>query len=108
MANEDGQLQLLHHPECVFVRTEMDVKQTPMKVSFVKMRQCHELRPEFLEVVQNERISIPSNVKRNCVDLAEKYLSEIAVTFYQSLPSVNTEKKGESSERPSDNDSDSD
>ncbi|XP_078368458.1 uncharacterized protein LOC144652294 [Oculina patagonica] len=107
VANEDGQLELLHHPECVFVRTEMDAKQTPMKVSFVKMRQCHELRPEFLEVVHNNRIPIPSNVKRNCVDLAEKYLSERAVTFYHSLPSVNTEKKGEGSERPSDSDSDS-
>lgn len=88
--NETGQLQLVHHPDCAFVRFEMNPKQPPLKVSFIKQRQCTELRPEFLHTLQ--RRPVREDVKRSCIKLAKKYLSEYAVQFYESLSSINEEE----------------
>ena len=41
--NDDGELRLIYHPESVFMRSEMNVKQLPRKVSFIKKRRGTEL-----------------------------------------------------------------
>ena len=79
--NDDGQIQLVHHPESVFMGSEMNVKQPPRKVSFIKRKQGAQLRPEYLYPVKGD-------VKHGCVQMAQKYLSKSAVHFYQSLPSI--------------------
>ena len=89
--NDDGQLQLVYHPESVFMRSEMNVKQPPRKVSFIKKNQGAELRPEYLHPVRQERRPVKGDVKRDCVQMAQKYLSKSAVQFYQSLPSIEEE-----------------
>ena len=89
--NDDGQLQLVYHPESVFMRSEMNVKQPPRKVSFIKKKQGTELRPEYLHPVRQERRPVKGDVKRDCVQMAQKYLSKSAVQFYQALPSIEEE-----------------
>ena len=84
--NED--LQLVHHPESVFVRFQMNPKEVPRKISFVEKKQVIELRPELLTTLREERKPVCEDLKRPCVRLAQKYLSLNAVRFYQSLPST--------------------
>ena len=90
--DENGDLQLVHHPDNVFVRFEMDSRQFPRKISFLKKKQCMELRPELLTTVRRERRAIREDVKRSCVKLAQKYLSQPAIRFYESLPSSTSEE----------------
>ena len=90
--DENGDLQLVHHPDNVFVRFEMDSRQFPRKISFLKKKQCMELRPELLTTVRRERRAIREDVKRSCVKLAQKYLSQPAIRFYESLPSSTVKK----------------
>ena len=89
--NDHGQLQLVHHPETVFMRTKMNAKQPPRNVSFIKKKQGAELRPEYLSPVRQERRPVKGDVKRDCVQIAQKYLSKSAVRFYQSLLSIEEE-----------------
>ena len=91
LRKNDGQLQLVYHPESVFMRSEMNVKQPPRKVSFIKKKQGTELRPEYLHPVRQERRPVKGDVKRDCVQMAQKYLSKSAVQFYQVLPSIEEE-----------------
>ena len=83
--------QLVHHPDNVFIRFKINPKQLPRKVSFMKKKQATELRPELLTTLRQERRPVREDVKRSCVKLAQKYLSEHAVRFYESLPSTNEE-----------------
>ena len=83
--DDNEELQLVPHPESVFVRFQ---KEVPRKISFVKKKQATELRPEFLSTLREERKPVREDVKRSCVRLAQKYLSLKAVRFYQSLPST--------------------
>ena len=89
--DDHGQLQLVHHPETVFMRTKMNAKQPPRNVSFIKKKQGTELRPEYLSPVRQERRPVKGDVKCDCVQIAQKYLSKSAVRFYQSLPSIEEE-----------------
>ena len=82
--DDNGELQLVPHPESVFVRFQIN----PRKISFVKKKQATELRPEFLTTQREERKPVCEDVKRSCVRLAQKYLSLYAVRFYQSLLSI--------------------
>lgn len=91
--DHNGELQLVHHPESVFVRFEMNSKQFPRKISFLKKRQGIKLRPELLTTVRQERRPVREDVKRSCVKLARKYLSEHAIRFYESLPSADEENE---------------
>lgn len=94
--NETGQLELVHHPESVFIRCELNPKQPPREISFVKQRQGTELRPELLKTLRQERRPVRDDVKRDCVEIAQKYLSENAIRFYQSLP-TSIEEENDSS-----------
>lgn len=89
--DDHGQLQLVHHPETVFMRSKMDAKQPPRNVSFIKKKQGAELRPEYLSPVRQERRPVKGDVQRDCVQIAQKYLSKSAVRFYQSLPLIEEE-----------------
>ena len=86
--DDNGELQLVPHPESVFVRFQINPKEVPRKISFVKKKQATELRPEFLTTLREGRKPVHEDVKRSCVRLAQKYLSLYAVRFYQSLPST--------------------
>lgn len=89
--DDDGQLQLVFHPESVFMRSKMNVRQQPRKVSFIKKKQGAELRPEYLSPVRQERRPVKADVKRDCLQIAQKYLSKSAVQFYRTLPSIEEE-----------------
>ena len=84
--DDNEELQLVPHPESVFVRFQINPKEVPQKISFVKKKQATELRPEFLTTLREERKPVREDVKRSCVQLAQKYLSLNAVRFYLSLP----------------------
>ena len=86
--DDNGELQLVPHPESVFVRFQINPKEVPRKISFVEKKQATELRPEFLTTLREERKPVREDVKPSCVRLAQKYLSLYAVRFYQSLPST--------------------
>ena len=86
--DNNEELQLVPHPESVFVRFQINPKEVPRKISFVKKKQATELRPEFLTALSEERKPVCEDVKRSCVRLAQKYLSLNAVRFYQFLPST--------------------
>lgn len=90
--DENGELKLVHHPESVFVRQEMNSKELPRRVDFRKKRQGIELRPELLRTLSLQRKPVRDHVKRSCVKLARKYLSEHALRFYESLPSISNEE----------------
>ena len=51
-----------------------------------------ELRPELLTIVRRENIAVREDVKRSCVKLAQKYLSQSGIRFYESLPSSTSEE----------------
>ena len=95
--DENNKLQLVHHPDSVFVRFELNPKQLPRKVSFLKKKQGIELRPELLTILRQERLRpVREDVKRSCVNLAKKYLSQRAIQFYESLPSNDDENDSDS------------
>ena len=94
--DENGQLHLVHHPESVFVRLAIDPKQLPKRVSFRKKKQRIELRPELLKTLTMQRIEpVRDQVKRSCVKLARKYLSQHAIRLYESLPSIDEQEEHE-------------
>ena len=85
IADDEGNLQLVHHPDTVFVRFAMDTRQPPRAVSYVKKRQATELTPRLLKTLRLESKPVKEEVKRSCLKLAEKYLSVEAVRFYANL-----------------------
>ena len=88
---DNQELQLVHHPDIVFIRFQMNPKEIPRRISFVKKKQATDLKPEFLTVLRQQRRPVREDVKNSCVRLAQKYLSINAVRFYQSLPSTQEE-----------------
>ena len=93
--DENGQLHLVHHPESVFVRLAIDPKQLPRRVSFRKKKQRIELRPELPNTLRMQRKPVRDQVERSCVKLARKYLSQHAIRFYESLPSIDEQEEHE-------------
>ena len=91
IVHEDENLKLEHHPNCVYIRFRMDQRRTPTRVCFQKRKQAIELRPELLETLRLEKRPVPEGVKNFCIKLAQKYLNENAIRFYQSLQSVDEE-----------------
>ena len=91
IVDKDGNLKLEHHPDCVYIRFRMDQKETPTRVCFQKKKQATELRPELLETLRQEKRPVREGVKNFCIKLAQKYLNENAIRFYQSLHSVDEE-----------------
>lgn len=47
---------------------------------------------------ETRKKAIREDVKRSCVKLAQKYLSQSAVRFYESLPSSTSAEENEGSE----------
>ena len=74
--DNNEELQLVPHPESVFVRFQINPKEVPWKISFVKKKQATELRPEFT-TLREERKPVHEDVKSS----AQKYLSLNAVCF---------------------------
>ena len=62
----------------------MDPKEQPRRVSFIKKRQVTKLMLLLTPFSQEAR-PVKKSVKDFCVKLAQKYLTENAVHFYQSL-----------------------
>ena len=69
----------------MFLRFRMDPKAQPRRVSFIKKRQVTKLMPELLTPFSQEARPVKKSVKDFCVKLAQKYLAQNAVHFYQSL-----------------------
>ena len=90
--DENGELQLVHRPDCVFVRFQMNPREEARRVSFVKRKQGIALRPELLCTLRQEKRAVREDIKRSCIKLARKYLSEHAVRFHESLPSADDEE----------------
>ena len=85
MEDEEGNLRLCKHTETTFVRFTLNTREKPRIVSFVKKKQAGDLNPDHLVPVTQERKAIRDDVKQSCLKLAEKYLSQRAITFYASL-----------------------
>ncbi len=85
ISNDEGNPELVHHLETVFLRFSMDTEETPSTVSYIKKKQRRELLPELLETVRRESKPVFEDVKTSCLNLAKKYLSANAVRFYESL-----------------------
>lgn len=87
IADEERNLQLSWHTETPFIRFTMDTTEKPRIVSFIKRKQAVELNAaEHLVPVRKEKKPIRNDVKKDCIKLAQKYLSETAKQFYTSLP----------------------
>ena len=87
ITDQEKNLQLSWHPETPFIRFTMDTKEKPRIASSLKKKQCMELNAaEHLVPVRLEKKPIRDDVKRDCLRLAQKYLSETAKRFYASLP----------------------
>ena len=69
----------------------MNVRQQPRKVFFIKKEQVRELRLEYLSPVRQKRQPVNTDVKRVCLQIAQKNLSKSAVQFYRTLPSIKEE-----------------
>lgn len=91
LANREGNLELVHHPDSVFLRFKMDAKQCPKTVSYVKKKQAHELKPELLKPVSRVSKPVKEDAKKGSSTLAEKYLTPNAERFYNSLRCIEKE-----------------
>ena len=85
LLNENGELKVVHHPESVFLQFCVDPKEQPRHISFIKKRQVTKLMPELFTLFSQEARPVKESFKDFCVNLAQKYLAENAVNFYQSL-----------------------
>ena len=85
VADLEGKLELAHHPETVFIRFNIDTKENPRRVSFSKKKQMTELNSDLLVSARHEQRPVKNQVKKDCLKLARKYLSERAQEFYASL-----------------------
>ena len=54
-------------------------------VSFYKKKQMTDLNSDLLVPVRHEQRPVNNQVKKDCLKLARKYLSERAQAFYASL-----------------------
>ena len=78
VAHLEGKLELVHHPETVFLRFNIDTKETPRLVSFSKKKQMTELHSDLFVPARHEQRPVKNQVKKDCLKLARKYLSESA------------------------------
>ena len=86
--DNNEELELVHHPESIFIRFQINPKAVPWKISFLKKEQVTDLRPKLLTTLRKKRKQVRKDVKCFCILLAQKYLSLNAVRFYKSLPST--------------------
>lgn len=86
--NAEGNLELVHHPDEVFIRFCIDPKELPKTVSYLKKKQATKLYPQLLSTLRHEKRPVRQDVKRHCVKLARKYLNENAERFYEALPCI--------------------
>lgn len=108
-ANDEGSLELVHHPDQVFLRFSMDTEEPPTLVSYVKLRQATQLVPGLLETARLESKPVPEDVKSDCQKLAKKYLrSDSAKRFYESLRCAPKVSKGAQNCQNSEDDDDQD
>ena len=86
VADLEGKLELKHHPETVFIWFNINSKEKPRMVSFYKKKQMTELNSDLLEPAsRHEQRPVNNQVKKNCLKLGRKYLSERAQAFYALL-----------------------
>ena len=62
--DDNVELQLVHYPESVFFSFQINPKEVPQKISFVKKKQVIDLRPELLTTLRKERKPVREDVKR--------------------------------------------
>ena len=72
--DDTEELKLVHHPESIFVRFQINPKEVPRKISFVKKKQVIDLRTELLTTLREERKPVREDVKRSYVRLSTKIL----------------------------------
>lgn len=89
LENDNGELTVTSIPEghCL-ARYTIDPHVKPISVCFLKKKQRRELLFTDLKAKRNEFIPVFADVKKNCLDLANKYLSCTAIQYYESLPTV--------------------
>ena len=83
--DDRGNLKVVDHPDCAFVRFTIDPKQQPRLVSYTKKRQATPLRIDLLTTLRQELRPIREDVKQQSLKLARKYLSECAEHYYAAL-----------------------
>ena len=71
--DDRGNLKVVDHPDCAFVRFTIDPKQQPRLVSYTKKRQATSLRIDLLTTLRQELRPIREDVKQLCLNLARKY-----------------------------------
>jgi len=69
----------------LFLWFNIDTKEKPRIVSFYKKKQMKELNSDLLVPARHEQRPVKNQVKKDCLKLARKYLSERAQAFYASL-----------------------
>ena len=70
--DDNEELQLVHHPESVFVRFQINPKEVPRKISFVKKKQVIDLRPELVTTRREERKPVREDLKSECTEKSSK------------------------------------
>ena len=85
LVNKNGELKLLHHPESVFCDSTWTQRNSRDAFNLLKKRQVTKLMPELLTPFSQEARPVKKSINDFCVKLAQKYLAENAVRFYQSL-----------------------
>ena len=69
----------------LLIRFNIDTKEKPRMVSFYKKKQMTDLNSDLLVPVRHQQRPVNNQVKKHCLKLARKYLSERAQAFYASL-----------------------
>ena len=70
VADLEGKLELTHHPETVFIRFNIDVKEKPRMVSFYNKKQMTEVNSDLLEPARHEQRPVNNQVKKACLKIA--------------------------------------
>lgn len=85
--NDNGVLQekSLEKGNCL-MRKSIDPHEKPIRVCFLKKKQQKPLISKDLKAKRTKLKPVLSDVKRNCLNLAKKYLSREAIEYYLSLP----------------------
>nr|XP_002739486.1 PREDICTED: uncharacterized protein LOC100368598 [Saccoglossus kowalevskii] len=84
----DGTVKTFSHPETAWVRKTLDPKETPIVVSFRKIKQMTRITDCHLHTLSRELKPLPGKVFQDVNELAIKYLSPRAQEWYQALPKV--------------------
>jgi len=65
VADFEGKLELVHHPETVLIRFNIDTKEKPRMVSFYKKKQMMKLNSKVLVPARHEQRPVNNQVKKD-------------------------------------------